>query len=65
MTTLKKGDNAPDFSGIDQDGKMHQLSDYTGKKFGVSDPVPTAVRATEKTAFRPPPDFSSRLVRTV
>lgn len=32
MTTLKKGDKAPDFSGIDQDGKAHKLSDYKGKK---------------------------------
>lgn len=35
MTTLKKGDNAPDFSGIDQDGKIHLLSDYKGKKLVV------------------------------
>lgn len=32
MTTLQKGDKAPDFSGIDQDGKHRQLSDYAGKK---------------------------------
>jgi peroxiredoxin Q/BCP len=32
MTTLKKGDKAPEFSGVDQDGKKHQLSDYRGKK---------------------------------
>ena len=27
MTTLKKGDKAPNFSGIDQDGKKHTLKD--------------------------------------
>src|SRR5689334_714079 len=32
MTTLKKGDIAPQFSGVDQDGKTHKLSDYSGKK---------------------------------
>jgi len=35
MTTLKKGDQAPEFSAVDQDGKSHQLSDYTGKKLVV------------------------------
>ena len=35
MTTLKIGDNAPDFSGFDQDNKMHQLEDYKGKKLVV------------------------------
>lgn len=35
MTTLKKGDKAPDFSGFDQDGKFHQLEDYKGKKLVV------------------------------
>jgi len=35
MTTLKKGDSAPDFSGFDQDNKMHQLEDYKGKKLVV------------------------------
>jgi peroxiredoxin Q/BCP len=35
MTTLKKGDQAPQFSGVDQDGKSHQLSDYAGKKLVV------------------------------
>ena len=35
MTTLKKGDKAPNFSQIDQDGKTHQLSDYSGKKLVV------------------------------
>jgi peroxiredoxin Q/BCP len=35
MTPLKKGDKAPDFSGFDQDNKMHQLADYEGKKLVV------------------------------
>ncbi len=35
MTTLKKGDKAPAFSGFDQDNKFHQLEDYTGKKLVV------------------------------
>lgn len=35
MTQLKKGDQAPDFSGFDQDNNFHQLSDYTGKKLVV------------------------------
>lgn len=35
MTPLKKGDKAPDFSGFDQDNKMHQLADYKGKKLVV------------------------------
>lgn len=35
MTTLKKGDQAPDFSCLDQDGKLHQLADYAGKKLVV------------------------------
>ena len=35
MTTLQKGDKAPNFSGVDQDGKTHQLSDYAGKKLVV------------------------------
>lgn len=35
MTTLKKGDKAPNFSGFDQDNKLHQLSDYSGKKIVV------------------------------
>ncbi len=29
---LKKGDNAPDFNGKDQDGKEIKLSDFKGKK---------------------------------
>lgn len=32
MIILQKGDNAPDFSGFDQDGKFHQMEDYKGKK---------------------------------
>lgn len=35
MTTLTKGDNAPDFNALDQDGKMHSLSYYKGKKLVV------------------------------
>lgn len=35
MTTLQKGDAAPNFSGLDQDGKVHQLADYKGKKLVV------------------------------
>lgn len=35
MTTLKKGDKAPSFSALDQDGKRHTLSDYKGKKLVV------------------------------
>ncbi|MEO7976331.1 thioredoxin-dependent thiol peroxidase [Flavobacterium sp.] len=35
MTTIQKGDKAPNFSGTDQDGKTHQLADYKGKKLVV------------------------------
>lgn len=35
MTTLTKGDTAPAFTGVDQDGKTHTLSDYKGKKLVV------------------------------
>ncbi|SEP55286.1 thioredoxin-dependent thiol peroxidase [Flavobacterium urocaniciphilum] len=35
MTHLKVGDKAPDFSGIDQNGKSHSLADYKGKKLVV------------------------------
>jgi peroxiredoxin Q/BCP len=35
MTTLKAGDKAPNFSGVDQDGKTHKLADYAGKKLVV------------------------------
>lgn len=35
MTTLKTGDNAPNFSAKDQDGNTHELKDYSGKKLVV------------------------------
>ncbi|MFT3793126.1 thioredoxin-dependent thiol peroxidase [Flavobacterium sp.] len=35
MTHLKPGDKAPNFKALDQDGKLHQLSDYKGKKLVV------------------------------
>jgi thioredoxin-dependent peroxiredoxin len=35
MITLKKGDKAPSFRGVDQDGNVHQLEDYQGKKLVV------------------------------
>ena len=35
MTTLQKGDKAPDFSGFDQDTKFRQLEDYSGKKLVI------------------------------
>lgn len=35
MTNLKIGDKAPNFSGSDQNGKKHSLSDYKGKKLVV------------------------------
>ncbi|MFH6989576.1 thioredoxin-dependent thiol peroxidase [Flavobacterium collinsii] len=35
MVTLQKGDKAPSFSGVDQDGKVHKLEDYAGKKLVV------------------------------
>lgn len=35
MTTLKIGDKAPEFKGIDQEGKTHELSDFKGKKLVV------------------------------
>lgn len=35
MTSLTKGDKAPDFSGVDQDGNSHKLADYKGKKLVV------------------------------
>ena len=35
MTTLKTGDKVPNFLGLDQDGKKHELSDYKGKKLVV------------------------------
>ncbi|WP_413512417.1 thioredoxin-dependent thiol peroxidase [Myroides odoratus] len=35
MTHLKVGDQAPNFTGIDQAGVKHQLSDYKGKKLVI------------------------------
>lgn len=35
MITLKVGDKAPHFSGMDQNGTMHSLADYKGKKLVV------------------------------
>jgi thioredoxin-dependent peroxiredoxin len=35
MTTLQKDDKAPNFSALDQDGKMHSLADYKGKKLVI------------------------------
>lgn len=35
MTNLKAGDQAPNFSAKDQDGNLHQLKDYKGKKLVV------------------------------
>lgn len=35
MTTLQKGNKAPDFSALDQDGKTHTLNDYKGKKLVI------------------------------
>lgn len=35
MTTLKIGDKAPNFSGQDQDGNIHTLEQYQGKKLVV------------------------------
>ena len=35
MTTLQKGDKAPNFSGKDQDGNSHNSADYKGQKLVV------------------------------
>lgn len=35
MTSLKEGDKAPAFEGIDQDGNMHSLDSYKGKKLVI------------------------------
>ena len=35
MTSLQKGDKAPQFSAKDQDGIIHSLTDYKGKKLVV------------------------------
>jgi len=32
MTTLKKGDKAPEFEGVDQNGNSIRLNDFLGKK---------------------------------
>lgn len=32
MTTLKEGDKAPNFSGVDENGNKLSLADYSGKK---------------------------------
>jgi peroxiredoxin Q/BCP len=32
MTTLKEGDKAPDFRGVDENGNKLSLADYSGKK---------------------------------
>ena len=34
-SSLKIGENAPNFILNDQDGKQHQLSDYNGKKLVI------------------------------
>ena len=45
MITLKEGDKAPQFTGIDQNGEMFKLSDLKGKKvvlyFYPQDDTPT------------------------
>jgi peroxiredoxin Q/BCP len=35
MTTLKVNDKAPNFAGIDQQGKTIQTADFAGKKYAV------------------------------
>lgn len=35
MVTLKKGDKAPEFASKDQEGNLHRLEDYKGKKLVV------------------------------
>ncbi|KKL64290.1 hypothetical protein LCGC14_2166490, partial [marine sediment metagenome] len=35
MSTLKEGDNVPEFEAKDQDGNTIKLSDYKGKKLVV------------------------------
>ena len=34
-TKLKEGDKAPNFKGVDQNGKIHNLKDYAGKKLVI------------------------------
>jgi thioredoxin-dependent peroxiredoxin len=35
MNTLQKGDKAPNFKALDQDGNLHKLEDYAEKKLVV------------------------------
>lgn len=35
MSTIQEGDKAPNFSAKDQDGHVHELNDYKGKKLVV------------------------------
>lgn len=35
MINFKIGDKAPNFEGLDQDGNMHKLEDYLGKKLVI------------------------------
>ena len=35
MTKFKVGDKAADFEGLDQDGNIHKLNDYIGKKLVI------------------------------
>lgn len=35
MTTLKVNDKAPNFAGLDQEGKTIQTADFAGKKYAV------------------------------
>jgi thioredoxin-dependent peroxiredoxin len=35
MISLKIGDKSPQFSALDQDGKLHKLEDYAGKKLVI------------------------------
>ena len=35
MSTIQEGDKAPNFSAKDQDGNVHELNDYKGKKLVV------------------------------
>lgn len=47
MKTLKEGDQAPNFSVADQDGNIHTLEQYKGKKlilFSIQKQVLRAVR---------------------
>lgn len=35
MTRFKVGDQAPEFEGVDQNGQMHTLASYAGKKLAI------------------------------